>query len=116
MSLLDRKAPHVVEVQNRAMIRNEDGARVMQNDGPRHTVRCMHEPVRDWSSAEESTVNGLQMVNLVVIRSREWPGDVHSHVFIDGEKYETVGAPQRHSVSRRTRHWRITVRWIGKDD
>ncbi|WP_100813016.1 hypothetical protein [Microbacterium lacus] len=116
MSLLDRRAPHVVYVQNRKTERDNEGKRIMVDVGPRIAVRCMHEPVRDWSSAEETPTLGLQVTDLKIIRSRLWPGDIHSHVYFDGGVHETVGAPQAHSVSRRTRHHRITVRWIAKEE
>lgn len=112
MSLLDRKAPHTVQVQNRKMGRDERGMQVFVPDGEPIPVRCMGEPVRDWASAEEDRSLGLQVVNMIVIRSREWPGNVNSHVLYDGGWFETVGVPQHHNVGRRTRHWRITLKWI----
>ena len=112
MSLLGRKAPHVVTVQNRVVTRNAQGQRVYVNDGPPMTVRGMVEPVRDWSSSEESESLGLQVIDLMIIRSREWPGNVDSHVTFNGALYETVGAPQRHSVSPRTGHFRVTIKWL----
>lgn len=114
MSLLDRKAPHTVLVQHRESTRNERGLPVFAPVGDPVAVRCMAEPVRDWASAEEEQTNGLQVINMMVIRARHWPGDLNSHVLYDGNWYETVGVPQHHNVSRRTRHWRITVKWIKK--
>lgn len=113
--LLDR-APHTVHVQNRKSGRDAQGMRTYLDDGPRVAVRCLTEPVREWSTAEESMQLGMQVVHLMVIRSRTWPGDIDSHVIYDGSVYETVGVPQKFELSRRTRHWRITVRWIGKDN
>lgn len=112
MSLLGSKAPHTVQVQKRKMIRTERGQRDYIPDGVPITVRCMVEPVRDWSSSEEVESLGLQVVDLAIIRSREWPGDINSYVSFDGSEYETVGAPQRHSVSKRTGHYRVTVKWL----
>lgn len=115
MSLLDRRAPHKVQVQLREMHRNERGMQVFVPVGALITQRCMVEPVRDWSQAEEAQALGLQVVDLMVVRSRNWPGDIHSHVLWEGNWYETVGAPQHYSVSRRTRHYRITLKWLKKD-
>lgn len=112
MSLLTRRAPHVVQVQNRTMVRNERGLQVMSPVGSLIPVKCMVEPVRDWSSSEEVETLGLQVVDLAIIRSKLWPGDLNSHVIWDGGLYETVGAPQKHSTSRRTGHHRVTVKWL----
>lgn len=112
MSLLTRKAPHTVFVQNRETIRNAQGVRIDRNLGDPIPVRCMVEPVRDWSSSEEVESLGLQVVDLGIIRSAKWPGDIKSHVIFEGALYETVGAPQRHSVSRRTGHYRVTIKWL----
>lgn len=114
MSLLGRRAPHLVHVQNRVMTRNERGLPVMTPVGDKIPVRCMIEPVRDWSSSEEVQTIGLQVVDMGIIRSRLWPGDIHSHIEWNGNLYETVGAPQHHSVSKRTGHHRITVKWLQK--
>lgn len=110
MSLL-RRPPHVVRVQKQKVQRTPEGLRAMAPDGDPIVVRGMAEPVRDWSSSEEQQVNGLQMLNLVIWRSLEWPGDVNSIVEYEGDIYEVVGAPQHHHTGRRTRHWRITFRW-----
>lgn len=112
MSLLTRKAPHTVQVQNRKMGRDERGQRAYVPDGPPVTVRCMGEPVRDWSSSEEVESLGLQVVDLTIIRAKTWPGNVNSYVLYNGAEYETVGAPQHHSVSRRTSHYRVTIKWL----
>lgn len=112
MSLLTRKAPHTVLVQKRETTLNAQGIRFDQNVGEPIPVRCMVEPVRDWSSSEEVESLGLQVVDLGIIRSQKWPGDIKSHVMFEGALYETVGAPQRHSVSRRTGHYRVTIKWL----
>lgn len=115
MSLLNRP-PHIIQVQNRTVGRTAEGARDWVKNGPRINVGCHYEPVRDWSSAEEQTGAGLQVVDLLLIYAKTWPGDVHSHVYINGQKYETSGAPQHFPTGRKTRHWRVTVKWIGVDD
>ena len=112
MSLMTRRAPHTVHVQKRRMVRTDRGQRDYVNDGEPIPVRCMVEPVRDWSSSEEVETLGLQVVDLSIIRSREWPGDVNSYVIFNGAEYETVGAPQHHSVSPRTEHYRVTIKWL----
>jgi hypothetical protein len=112
MSLLDRKAPHTVLVQNRKVQRNERGQQVMLDVGGLQPVRCMVEPARDWSQAEEDRGVGLQMVNLAIIYARNWPGDINSTIQWNGALWETTGAPQAFKVSRRTRHWRITTQWV----
>lgn len=115
MSLLGRRAPHTVHVQLREAGRDLRGLTVFENVGDLIPERCMVEPVRDWSQAEEAETVGLQVIDLMVIRSRHWPGDIHAHVLWNGNWYETVGAPQHHSVSRRTGHYRVTIKWLKKD-
>ena len=111
MSLLTR-GRHTVHVQNRVMSRNAGGLRVPQPVGEPIPVRCTVEPVRDWSSAEEQREGGLQILDLLIVRAQNWPGDVLSLVEHEGKWYETVGAPQHHSAGRRTQHWRVTLRWL----
>lgn len=115
MSLLTRKAPHKVWVQRRKAGRSTSGARVYTDVGDRIMVRCGHEPVRDWSSAEENQTAGQQVLDLTIIRAREWHGDTNALIFWGGDMYETVGNPQQYSFGRRTAHWRITARWVGTD-
>ncbi|ALJ22045.1 hypothetical protein [Microbacterium sp. No. 7] len=112
MSLLTRKAPHTAYVQQRTMTRNPEGIRVPVNIGDPIPVRGMAEPVRDWAQAEEHTTYGLQIIELVIWRSKEWPGDVHSLVRIEDNWYEPNGPVQHHFVSRRTSHYRITLKWL----
>lgn len=114
--LLDAGAPHVVEVQNRETVKNAEGLRVMQDVGPRIRVHCAVQIARDWSSAEEQLAAGLQVYDMRVIYARTWPGDVHSHIFYEGDHFEMIGAPQKSSMSKRTSHWRVTCRLIGKDE
>lgn len=113
MSLLDRKAPHELWVQLRETVRTPEGLRTQLEIGDPIRVRCKVEPVRDWSSAEETYFAGLQVKDLRVIYSRTWPGDLNSIILYRGELYETVGQPQLYNSSRRTSHYRITVKWIG---
>lgn len=113
--LLGKHAPHTVLVQNRKAKRDSGGGRVYENVGDRIPVKCIAEPVREWSAAEESQTNGIQVTNMLVIRGRTWPGDINSHVVFEGQLYETVGVPQKFYLTRKTRHWRVTVKWIGKD-
>lgn len=115
MSLLDRKAPHTVHIQKRVESRDTGGRRIWSNDGPRVATRCSVQPARDWSNAEEDPNAGLQIIDLRVVLSRQWVGDVNSHVYWEGDLYETIGAPQHFSVSPRTAHWRVTIRRIGVD-
>ena len=112
MSLLDRAAPHVVDVQLRRSTRNQQGIPVFEPLGAPIRVRCKVEPVRDWSSAEEERSLGLQVIDMAVIYSRHWPGDLNSHIAYDGALYETVGVPQKFAAGRRTRHHRVTVKWL----
>jgi hypothetical protein len=114
MSLLGRRAPHIVLVQNRTLVRNSQGMQIMQNTGDPVLVKCMVEPVRDWSSVEETQTLGLQVLDLAVVRSKKWPGDINSHAIYKGSLYETVGAPQHYDVSPRTSHFRITLKWLKK--
>lgn len=112
--LLGKRAPSQVEVQNRVKTRDSGGGRVYVNDGPRIIVKCIAEPVPEWSAAEESQSLGMQVTDMLVIRSRTWPGNINSHVVYEGAVYETVGVPQKFYLSKRTRHWRVTVKWIGE--
>lgn len=114
MSLLTRKAPHTVHVQLRTPTREANGQRVYKPTGDPIPVKCSVQPARDWSSAEESTdLTGFQLTDLRIIIARDWPGDVNSYVIWDGDVWETVGRPQQFKQSRRTGHWRVTVKYIG---
>lgn len=113
MSLLDRGAPHTVEVLARESVRDTGGRRVYNYVGAPVTHRCHVEPARDWSAAEEAVSAGLQVLDMRVLYSRAWSGDEYSHIRWEGDLYEMVGAPQHFSVSRRTAHWRVTMRRIG---
>lgn len=114
--LLGRGAPHTCQVQNRVLSKTSGGVKTFVPSGDPITVHGAAEPVRDWASAEESRELGLQVLNLILWRSKQWPGDIDSHVIFDGSLYETVGAPQHFSKSKRTAHWRVTLRWLQKVD
>lgn len=111
MSLL-RRPPHRVRVQRMETKRTPEGHRKMIEVGKPIPVRGTAEPVRDWSSSEEQQSNGLQILNLIIFRAPTWPGDEHSLIEYEGSVYETVGAPQHHHTGRRTKHWRLTFRWL----
>lgn len=117
MSLLTRKAPHTVYVILREKTREANGMEVYRPVGDPIPVKCAVQPARDWSDAEETMDSfGFQVTDLRVVLAREWHGDVHSHVLWDGDLYELVGQPQPNKMSRRTAHWRVTMKWIGKAD
>jgi len=113
-SLLD-KPPHVVEVQLRTKQKGLRGDNHYVDVGERIRVACAVQPVREWSSAEERLVDGVQLFALERIFSRTWPGDSNSHIFFQGRRYEVVGDAQHNTMSRRTTHWAVTIRRIGSD-
>lgn len=112
MSLLTRRAPHTVLVQNRSMTRDTGGRQVWVPDGPLIPVKCAVQVARDWSSAEEYHDAGLQVLDMRVVLARYWPGNENSHVTWSSELWEMVGAPGELNMSRRTRHWRVTMRRV----
>ena len=116
MSLLTRRAPHTCWVQLREVGRTPEGLRDLLPVGDPILVHCKAEPVRDWSSEEETHYLGLQVQDLRVIYARDWPGDLNSLMLYDGDVYETVGQPQHYNagLSKRTHYWRITTKWVGK--
>jgi hypothetical protein len=113
--LLDN-APHIVEVQNRRVDRDVRGNRVYVPVGARQPVPCAVQPVREWSTAEETYGAGIQLMSLLRVFSRNWPGNTDSLIYFNGIEYESVGDPQLMNMSRRTRHWEITIKRIGVDD
>lgn len=116
MSLLTRKAPHVVYIQKRHVERDEAKRRYWVNDGERIAQRCAVQVARDWSSAEEETgVKGLQVIDMRVVISKDWAGDENSYVYWEGDVYEMIGAPQPLRMSKRTSHWRITMKRLGTE-
>jgi hypothetical protein len=112
VSLLDRGRHEVLVVQ-RANVLNERKQKVWQITAPAEYVRCAVQPVREWSTSEESFSDGIQMLDLRRMFTRRWPGDIHSHALYLYERYETVGAPQLQRMSRRTQHFAVTLRYIG---
>lgn len=52
---------------------------------------------------------GLREVTVKQIQCREWHGDIHSFVWIDGDLYDVDGAPE-HREHGRTHHWEIRAR------
>jgi len=108
------RAPHTVMVQKRAKQTGERGERLYANDGRPIAVKCVVQPVREWSTAEETMADGLQLLSLLRVFSRDWPGDLNSQVLWKGDRWETVGDPQHHHISPRTAHWEITLRRLGK--
>lgn len=112
MSLLDRN-PHTVTVQPRKKEQVDRGGHILVPDGDPVEIRCAVQPVREWSTAEEIEVRGLQMLVLQRIMSRKWVGDTNAIVSWDGFKWEIVGDPQFFNMSPSTRHWEITIRRVG---
>ena len=98
------------------MTRTPEGTRDLQAVGDPVHVRCKGEPVRDWSSAEESYFEGLQVQDLRVFYAKEWPGGINDVILYNGDVYETIGMPQHYDAgrSKRTHYWRITGKWVGK--
>jgi hypothetical protein len=115
VSILDNP-PHVVMVQLMKRKQNLRGSYDDVPDGEPIAVPCTVQAVREWSSAEEIAVNGLQLLTLTRIFSRTWPGDSRSVTYWDGHEWETIGEPQHFQVSRRTNHWAITVKRRGAVD
>lgn len=51
---------------------------------------------------------GLTEITPIQIIAREWPGDIHSQVWYDGDMYDTIGSPvERKHGTDRSRHWEI---------
>lgn len=113
MSFLDR-APNVVEVQLRELHKVGHGQMEMVDVGDRIEVRCSWQGVREWSTEEERTESGLQIVANVRLYARTWPGDVNSGVFFEGVEYECVGDPVHQQMSSLTRHWAVTLRKVSR--
>lgn len=115
MSLLDRFAPHVVYVQKRDVVMSARGKPELVPVGEPIRVRCSVQGAREWATEEEVTDMGLQVLSIRRIFTRDWPGDVNALVYYEGEVFEHIGDPVRNTMSRATRHYSVTVRWIGKD-
>lgn len=114
MSLLDRRAPHVVQVQRRENVVSARGKPELTPVGSLIAVRCAVQGAREWATEEETRDVGMQVLSIRRVFAREWPGDINSLVYIDGDMFETIGDPVRASMSRATRHWAVTLRWIGR--
>jgi hypothetical protein len=115
MSLLDRP-PHVVTVQPRKEEKVVGVGLSLVNDGDPSTIRCSVQSVREWSTAEEQRFDGIQLLSLRRVFSREWVGDVHALVTYGGWDFEIVGDPQYlNTGSRKTWHWEITMRRVGAE-
>jgi hypothetical protein len=112
VSILDRP-PHVVTVQNMARVKAVRGGWEDVPDGDPIEVPCAVQAVREWSTAEETPVYGLQLLTLARIFTRDWPGDVRSVIYWDGGEWETVGSPQHFQQSPRTTHWAVTIKLRG---
>ena len=112
MSLLDRN-PHTVTVQPRKKVKNDQRGWEIIADGAPVDIRCAVQPVREWSTAEEIQVGGLQMLVLQRIISRTWVGDTNALITWDGFEWEIVGDPQHFNMSPSIAHWEITIRRIG---
>lgn len=52
---------------------------------------------------------GLREVTVKQILAREWHGDIHSQVWIDGDVYDVDGAPEFREHGK-THHWEVRVR------
>ena len=52
---------------------------------------------------------GLREVTVKQIQCREWHGDIHTFVWIDGDLYDVDGAPE-HRCHGKTHHWEIRAR------
>lgn len=109
MSLLDNP-PHTVEVQARELLRTSRGASEYGPVGDRVTIPCSVQPVREWSTAEENRLHGIQMLDLRQLRARDWPFNNMALIYYENDEYETVGDPQTFSKSPRTRHSQVTIR------
>lgn len=117
MSLLDARAPHIMEVQLREVqATGSRGASELIPVGDPIVVRGSMQPVREWSTAEEYPYKGMQVLDLWRAYARTWPGNMDSLVYFQGEKYESVGNPSRRGMSRFTAHTVVTLKWLGKDD
>ncbi|MBT1161211.1 hypothetical protein JS541_04920 [Bifidobacterium sp. SO1] len=68
------------------------------------------------SGAEDKTPSGqssggLQEVTPLQIIAREWPGDIHSRIWYQGDWYDADGEPTwRGHGSRLSRHWEVRCR------
>lgn len=114
MSIL-RDPPHVVQLQRMKRSQSVRGTYEDVPEGEPIDVPCSVQAVREWSSAEEIPVDGLQVLTLCRVFAADWPGDIRSIVRWDGHVWETVGDPQHFTQGRRTHHWAVTIRKRGED-
>lgn len=106
------RGPHTVWVQNRVLGRI-DGYTDYVNDGVPVKIKSADvQSVREWSTSEEYYDEGLRLLNLARVFTRNWPGDENALIYWDGSEYETVGNPQRMDRTRRTKHWMTTIKWL----
>ncbi|MCO6558485.1 MAG: hypothetical protein J6575_03490 [Bifidobacterium sp.] len=63
------------------------------------------------NSGQEDTPQkqgGLTEITPIQIIAKNWPGDIWSAVWFDGDEYDTVGSPvQRRHGTEQSRHWEI---------
>lgn len=114
MSLLDRPPHRVLAVLRDKTATGTRGESIYQRVGEPTLVRCMLQPVREWSTAEEIRVGGIQLLSLMRLFARHWPGNMHTHVIWEGQVWETVGDPQHWQVGKQTRHWELIIRRLGE--
>lgn len=51
---------------------------------------------------------GLTEITPLEIIAREWPGDIWSTVWYDGDTYDTIGQPvERRHGTEKSRHWEV---------
>ena len=107
------RGPDTVIIQNRRVARVSGVQDYVPVGDPVRIERCSVQSVREWATAEEVLTYGLQLISMRRVFTRTWPGDVNSLVYFDGGEYETVGDPQQFIQSRRTKHFVVTIRWLG---
>lgn len=107
------RPPHNVTVQRMRLADDGRGGFHDAPDGAPIVVPCSVQSAREWSTAEESYDGGLQVLDIVRVFARDWPGDVRSVVYWDESEWETVGSPQHFSMSAKTSHWAVTLKRRG---
>ncbi|MEE8666839.1 MAG: hypothetical protein SOI13_01615 [Bifidobacterium mongoliense] len=56
----------------------------------------------------QQTQGGLTEITPLEIIAREWPGDIWSTVWYDGDAYDTIGQPvERRHGTEKSRHWEV---------
>lgn len=119
MASIRKRGPHTVIVQPRRTERNGRGTTSYVLDGPAvYVKRCSVQSVREWATAEEIYADGLKLLSMRRLFSITWPGDVNALVYFRPSEndawgeFETVGDPQLMDMSRRTKHWVTTLKWL----